>query len=572
MNIQPRRACVADQLPPDWHPVLRRVLCNRGISTQAQASLAMSGLLSYTQLKGMDAAVALLLAAREQQARVLVVGDFDADGATGTAVAVAGLRALGFEQVAYLVPDRFVYGYGLSPEIVELALQAQPQLLITVDNGISSLAGVAAARAAGVPVLITDHHLPGRDPPDANAIVNPNQPGCSFPSKALAGVGVMFYVLAGLRAALRSRGAEDLPSLAPLLDLVALGTVADLVPLDQNNRILAEQGLKRMRAGQLRPGIKALFQVAKRDVTRAVATDLAFSIAPRLNAAGRLEDMRIGIECLLAEEVGRALDLAQQLDELNCERRELQEQTESQANAIVSQLPKLEEQAALSLYQSDWHQGIVGLVASKVKERRYRPVFAFAPADDTGTVLKGSGRSIPGYHLRDALDRIATRNPGLIAKFGGHAMAAGMSLAADQLPQFRQAFAADAKAELSADQLTNTLHTDGELQAGDLAMPLAQALRNLGPWGQAFPEPVFEGRFILREQRIVGAAHLRMRVSSTAGGEWLTAIAFRETREFPIGAELGLIYRLDVNEYRGAQSVQLVVERIVPDGASSPSP
>ncbi len=555
-------------LPDDLHPVLRRVYAARGLLRADQLQRGLDRLLPASQLMGMEAAVDLLGTALMERRRILVIGDFDADGATSTALAVRVLRACGAAHVEYLVPDRFRYGYGLTPGIVRVAVDRAPDLIVTVDNGISSIDGVRAAKEAGIRVLVTDHHLPGQRLPDADAIVNPNQPGDEFASKNLAGVGVMFYLLAGLRARLRQEGwftRQGLkePILADYLDLVALGTVADVVPLDHNNRVLVEQGLRRIRAGRACPGIQALLEVAGRSPRRAVASDLGFFAGPRINAAGRLEDMSIGIECLLADDPGRARELAAQLNDLNLERRAIEDRMREEALAEVERL-HLEDGAGLPvglcLYDGDWHQGVVGLVASRVKDRVHRPVIAFAPGENGE--LKGSARSVPGLHIRDALDEIATTHPGLIDRFGGHAMAAGLSLQPERLEDFRVAFDAQVRRHLGADDLRGMVWSDGELAPSELNLELAEALRYGGPWGQGFPEPVFDGRFRVERRRVVGDRHLKMTVRPEQGDIALDAIAFG----FPLermpdeGSRMHLAYRLDVNEYRGLRGLQLLVE------------
>ncbi len=465
MRLQLRNSSNVDRLPGELHPLLRRVYLNRGLAQAEELDLSLERLLPFTSLKGMEEAVRLLITAVDQRWRVLVIGDYDADGATGTALAVTALRQFGLREVNYLVPDRFRFGYGLTPEIVQLASGQNPDLLITVDNGISSIEGVAAARQAGMRVLITDHHLPGAVLPDADAMINPNQPGCTFPSKALAGVGVVFYLMIALRAQLRARGTNAMPNLAELLDLVALGTVADVVPLDQNNRILVQHGLNRMRADRARPGLRALAQVAGRSPAQLTSSDLGFFLGPRLNAAGRLENMARGIECLLSEDDSAALTMARELDTLNRERRDLQTQMQEEALAVTASIEAQygadELPYGLCLYDAGWHQGVVGLVATRLRERYHRPAIVFAPGDDTATTLKGSGRSVPGFHIRDALDAIAARHPGLISKFGGHAMAAGLSLAQTQLAEFAEAFATEARRLLRPEQIQRVIESDG---------------------------------------------------------------------------------------------------------------
>jgi single-stranded-DNA-specific exonuclease len=555
----------------DLPPLLQRIYAARGVRSAAELDLGLNALHAPSRLAGIDAAAARLQRALEAGERMLVVGDFDADGATSTAMAVAALREFGAAHIDYLVPNRFEYGYGLTPEIVALARERSPALIITVDNGISSVEGVAAANAAGMDVLVTDHHLPGPVLPDAAVIVNPNQPGCEFPSKALAGVGVMFYLLLALRARLRDqdwfdkRGVAE-PHLGAYLDLVALGTVADVVPLDQNNRILVEGGLARLRAGRARPGIAALLSVANRDARDVVASDLGFAAGPRLNAAGRLDDMSLGIECLLAEDSQRAMRIAAELDSMNRDRQRIERTMEQEALQALAdfQLDAHTAPAALVLHDPRWHQGVVGILASRIKERFHRPVIAFADAGD-GT-LKGSGRSVPGLHLRDLLDSVAATHPGLITRFGGHAMAAGLSLPAAHFDQFAAAVTAAAE-KLEGVQQDPIIETDGELTAAEFALPLAEALRRAGPWGQLFPEPVFDGEFELLSQRLVGERHLKMLLRVPGESTPLDAIAFSvDLEQWPdAGVErVRLAYRLDVNQYRGERRLQLMVEQLEP--------
>lgn len=551
--------------------LLSRVYAARGIQSTNELDLSLSALIPPTSLLGADLAAERLHRAIDADEKILIVGDFDADGATSTALAMSALRDLGATQVSYLVPNRFEYGYGLTPEIVELAAQESPTLLITVDNGISSIDGVVAAQAHGIEVLITDHHLPGEVLPAAEIIVNPNQWDCEFPSKALAGVGVMFYVLMALRARLRSenwfveRGIDEL-NLAQYLDLVALGTVADVVPLDHNNRILVEGGLARMRAGRARPGIAALLSVAGKEVANVVATDLGFAAGPRLNAAGRLDDMSLGIECLLSTSETQARQLALQLDGMNRERRQIEHAMEQEALSAVDTIAR--NTAALPpafiLSDPNWHQGVVGILASRLKDRYQRPVIAFAHTGEG--MLKGSGRGIAGLHLRDLLDRVATLNPGLVSKFGGHAMAAGLSLEADKFDVFAEAFTS-AVIDVGGGEIEPLLYTDGELQSDEFALEIAQQLRTAGPWGQLFPEPLFDGVFDLVEQRIVGERHLKMRLRLAGLRETLDAIAFAVDTEFWPSREVDQVqvaYKLDVNEFRGRRSLQLLVEQLTP--------
>ncbi|WP_035476613.1 single-stranded-DNA-specific exonuclease RecJ [Aliagarivorans taiwanensis] len=559
-------------LPADMPDLLKQIYARRGVSDLAQLERGAQAMLPYNQLSGVEGAVELLLDALAKQLKILIVGDFDADGATSSALLTSGLPQFGFQQVEFLVPNRFEYGYGLSPEIVELAAAKGAQLIITVDNGISSISGVERATALGIPVLVTDHHLPGEQLPKAAAIVNPNLNDCGFPSKNLAGVGVAFYLLVALRAEMRKRNLfaqlqQAEPNLGNLLDLVALGTVADVVPLDSNNRILVHQGLQRIRAGACRPGIQALIEVAKRQQSRMVASDLGFAIGPRLNAVGRLDDMSLGIECLITQDINHARRLASEMDALNVERKEIELSMQQEAEAAVEAL-SLDQQSlplALSLYRPDWHQGVVGLVASRIKERFYRPVFAFAQADNGE--LKGSGRSIPGVHLRDMLERLDTTHPGLLLKYGGHAMAAGLSIPEARFDEFKEKLSALAEQWIEQEQLTHTLLSDGELDEQYLNLDFAQLLREAGPWGQAFPEPLFDGVFELCSQRVVGERHLKLSLRPQTGGPELDAIAFNVDRARWPDASIRWVhiaYKLDVNEFRGRRSVQLMVENLEP--------
>ncbi len=549
-------------------PLLQRVYAGREVSGVAQLDTSLERLERPESLRGIAAAVDLLCGALEKGERLLVVGDFDADGATSSALMVSALRAMGAASVDYLVPNRFEFGYGLTPEIVNVAAARSPDLIITVDNGISSHEGVEAARRQGIRVLITDHHLPGETLPDAAAIVNPNQPGDAFPSKALAGVGVAFYVLLALRARLESidwfrRNGLEKPNLAEYLDLVALGTVADLVPLDRNNRILVQQGIQRIRAGHCRPGIRALLEVAGRNPRRVVAADFGFAVGPRLNAAGRLDDMSEGIECLLAAGPGRAQELALHLDALNRERRDIEAGMKQQAVQAVEQLHLDGDHLppGLCLYNADWHQGVIGILASRIKEQYHRPVIAFAPAGNGE--LKGSARSIPGLHIRDTLDAVAARHPQLLRKFGGHAMAAGLSLAPERLPAFETAFQEELRSRLDDDALKGVLESDGELAEAEFSLEVAEMLRNAGPWGQGFPEPRFDGQFTVVGQRIVGDTHLKLSVRPAGSSRVLDAIAFNQAEQQPDnGQHLRLVYRLDSNEYRGMLGLQLMVEHM----------
>lgn len=563
---------VPEQLPDlgSLPPLLTRLYAARGVRSAAELEMSLARLLPYQQLKGIEPAVQLLVEALQQRQRLLIVGDFDADGATASAVGVLGLRMLGAAHVDYLVPNRFDYGYGLTPEIVQVAREREPDLLITVDNGISSVEGVAAAKALGIKVLVTDHHLPGDQLPAADAIVNPNQPGCSFPSKALAGVGVMFYLLMALRARLRElnwfveQGWSE-PKLADLLDLVALGSVADVVPLDANNRILISQGLSRIRKGFARPGLRALLEVAGKQASRITSTDLGFILGPRLNAAGRLDDMSLGIECLLCEDSVLAQEMAVQLDELNKDRKSIEQGMQREALSQLKDLPLEDLPFGLCLFEPDWHQGVIGILASRMKERYHRPTIAFADAGDG--MLKGSARSVNGFHIRDALDAVAARHPGLISKFGGHAMAAGLSLPQAHLGAFSSAFDAEVRRQLSAEDLTGRLLSDGQLSAQEFHLELARALRHAGPWGQHFPEPLFHGVFQITQQRLVGERHLKLHLKTECGSQSLDAIAFNVDRELwpnPTVRWAELAYRLDLNEYQGRESVQLLIQHLAP--------
>ena len=566
-----RRTLPADaSLPDDLPPLLRRLYLHRGVKTAAELERGAKYLLPWQSLGGIDAAVALLHRMLTGGQRIMVVGDFDADGATSTALTVLALRSMG-GNVDYLVPNRFDDGYGLSPEVVEQARARGAEMILTVDNGISSHAGVEKAAAHGIPVLITDHHLPGETLPAADAIVNPNLSDSAFPSRALAGVGVAFYLMLALRAHLREQGwftpQRSEPNLAAWLDLVALGTVADVVPLDANNRILVWQGLSRIRAGKCRAGIRALLEIANRDARQLAASDLGFAVGPRLNAAGRLDDMSVGVALLLTEDIAQARMLASELDALNQTRKEIEQGMKSEALALCDALERQHSDLPLGLafYHPEWHQGVVGILASRLKERFNRPVIAFAPAGD-GT-LKGSGRSIAGLHLRDALERLDTLYPGLIIKFGGHAMAAGLSLETEKYDAFRERFAALIDEWLDGEALQGVVWSDGELHAQEFSLHTAEMLREAGPWGQAFPEPVFDGKFKLLQQRLVGERHLKVMVEPLGGGPLLDGIAFNvDTRLWPDTSvrQVELAYKLDINEYRGNRSVQLIIDHIWP--------
>ena len=559
-------------LDPQMHPVLRRVYAARGVRSAHDLALSMRQLLPIGTLEGVAAAAQLLAQHRQRGGLVLIIGDFDADGATSTALFVRALRSWGFAAVDFLVPNRFEFGYGLTPEIVALAARQRPALIVTVDNGISSNAGVAAARAADIDVLVTDHHLPGHELPQANVIVNPNLSGSAFGSRALAGVGVAFYVIAALRRLLDARGLLPAGALRAieLLDLVALGTVADVVPFDANNRILVAHGLARIRAGCCVPGITALLEVARRSPASLVASDLGFAVAPRLNAAGRLTDMSIGIRCLLSEELHQARAAAQELDALNTQRRQIEARMQSEALCairVLSDPHSAVTRAGVCLFDAAWHQGVVGLVASRVKERLRRPVIAFASID--AATLRGSARSIPGIHVRDVLDSIAAREPLLIQKFGGHAMAAGLQLAAARLDRFAGAFDAECSAALARLGSPDVIETDGELAVEELALPLAAALRAGGPWGPGFPEPLFDGVFRIQSARLLGERHLKLGLCAPEGRGQFDAIAFNFSNGDPpalprAGAAARLVYRLDSNEYQGERRLQFVIEHLLP--------
>lgn len=567
------RRVVAEQalaaMPAEMHPVLRRVYAARG-ATAAELNTALAGLIPISRMDGAAEASERLCEARIRQQRVLIVGDFDADGATATALMMTCLRQFGFSGPRYLVPDREKFGYGLSVGIVYKAAELKPDLIVTVDNGISSLAGVDAANDLGIDVIVTDHHLPGDHLPAARVIVNPNAANNRFPSRCLAGVGVAFYVMAALGQRLAAEGLIDAGVArgvcANCLDLVALGTVADLVPLDFNNRILVSQGLARMRQGGARPGITALFAAANRSLTYATAADLGFAIAPRLNAAGRLDDMSVGIECLLAADAERASQYARTLSQLNAERRELQQKMQDDAESRMAELAGYSVAHAengVCLFDPSWHPGVVGLIATRIKDHVNRPVIAFAAGSLDGD-LKGSGRSVAGVHLRDVLAAIDAQHPGMIRRFGGHAMAAGLSLPPELLERFREAFAAEVSQHTEAIDDIARLWSDGELEPRELSLELAEELRRGGPWGQAFPEPAFEGQFEVVAQKIVGEFHLKLELLPAGGARSIDAIAFNHAELLPVGKsrKCFAVYRLDVNEFRQQRTAQLVVEHI----------
>ena len=573
-----RREVDAERLARLAHlpPVLARAYAARGIGAADELEQSLDRLLRVSTLDGIDAAVQLLLAHRRPDGRVLVVGDYDADGATSSALIVRALRAYGWPEVDFLVPNRFEYGYGLTPEVVALAASRSPTLIVTVDNGISSVTGVAAARARGIEVLVTDHHLAGAELPAADAIVNPNLPGAAFGSRALAGVGVAFYVISALHRAL---GDAALPKPSTWLDLVALGTVADVVPLDRNNRVLVAQGLQRIRAGRCTPGVRALLEAGGRTIAGVVASDLGFAAAPRLNAAGRLDDMSIGIRCLLTDSPTEALAIAARLDQLNAERRSIEARMQEEAIAAVRHLkdpdaadgaPSGDGRGArrrhgLCLYDPGWHQGVVGLVAGRIKERVRRPVIAFADASEGE--LRGSARSVAGVHVRDVLDAVSKRHPGLLGRFGGHAMAAGLTLARERLDEFAAAFDAEVALWQAGGSLADIVETDGALGADDISLANAEALRAAGPWGQAFPEPSFDQTFRVLRTRTVGERHLKLWVEAPGEGRRFDAIAFNfhQGRDpaRPLPTEAHLVYRLDVNEYAGERRLQLLVDHLL---------
>jgi len=549
-------------------PLLQRIYAARQVTSVRELEKGFDRLLPFATLTGIDAAAELLHTALAEGWRILIVGDYDADGATSCALAVRVLRALGAADVRYFVPDRFKYGYGLTPAIVEVAASEQPDLLITVDNGVSSLDGVEAAKARGIRVLITDHHLPGAELPAADAMVNPNQPGDAFPSKNLAGVGVIFYVMLALRARLRATGWFDrhglpVPNMARWLDLVALGTVADVVPLDHNNRILVEQGLRRIRVGQCVAGIQALAQVSGCELSRLQTDDFGFRLGPRINAAGRLEDMRLGIECLLCDEPTQALRIAQELDRLNRERRDIQTEMQAQAqdnlarlNLTASELP-----FGLCLFDESWHQGVVGIVAARVRDQTYRPTIAFAPDQDGH--IKGSARSRPGLHIRDCLDAVATRHPGLLTKFGGHAAAAGLSLPLAHFADFSAAFDQEVRRHLNPADLCDRLLSDGELTADELSLPVAELLQDAGPWGQGFPAPLFDGVFEVVSRSVVKDKHLKMLLRPPGATTAVEAMAFYKADAFALAeTQVRVAYRLEVDEWRGRRRVSLKVAHI----------
>lgn len=560
---------------PDWGQnlpsLLRRLYAARGVTSDDQLNYTLKHLASPMDLRGVDRAVALLTEAITSQQRVLVLGDFDADGATSTAVAMLGLGMLGLHDIDFRVPSRFSDGYGLTPGIIHRLRDENslPDLLVTVDNGISAVEGVRAARELGIRVVVTDHHLAGETLPDADAIVNPNQPGCPFLSKNAAGVGVMFYVLTALRKHLREQGLlpEPQPNLGSLLDLVALGTVADVVPLDHNNRIFVEQGLRRIRQGEARPGILALLEVAGRDHSEISSTDLGFVVGPRLNAAGRLDDMSVGIACLLADSRDEAQRLARELDTFNRERRTIEKDMKTQAQDLLASMSLDIEGLpwGLALFDTDWHQGVIGILAARIREQTHRPTIAFAP-DDNGEDIKGSARSIPGLHIRDVLAVVDARHPGMMKKFGGHAMAAGMTLSRGDLDAFSDAFDRAVRDTLRAEDLEAAITTDGPLSPDELHLETATLLKRAGPWGQHFPEPLFDGNFRVVSQRIVGENHLKLVLQPEEGGAIIDGIAFNTGPEVPDYTRTGarVVYKPDANTFRGRTNLQLLVDYLEP--------
>lgn len=554
-------------LPDTLHPVLKQIYASRGITDINQLNNSVASLENLKKFKGMTAAVELLMAALDEDKRIIIVGDFDADGATSTAVMMLGLKMLGFAKVEFLVPNRFGFGYGLTPEMAELTVAQGAELIITVDNGISSVSGVAVAKQAGVQVLVTDHHLPGSELPDADAIVNPNQYGCEFGSKNLAGVGVAFYLLLALRSGLKDRGAyqdKAAPNIAELLDLVALGTVADVVQLDSNNRILIYQGLQRIRSGACRPGIKALIDVAGKQQQKMVASDLGFALGPRLNAAGRLDDMSLGISCLLTDDESLAKDMAYQLDQLNKDRREIEQGMQLEAERVLAQL-QLDGQVpdGICLYQPDWHQGVIGIVAGRIKDKYHRPTVVFAQGDNGE--MKGSSRSIPGMHIRDMLEEIDSQYPNLIKKFGGHAMAAGLTIDGSRFDTFKLAFGLTIEKHITDEQRTCAILTDGQLSADLFTLDFVQLLKQAGPWGQAFVEPVFEGQFRIVQQRLVGEKHLKL-VFAHESGMMLDGIYFNVDLSVWPDASITHVkaaFVLDINEFRNQVNVQLLIRELI---------
>jgi single-stranded-DNA-specific exonuclease len=570
-----RDALISEELDDsELHPLLKKIYANRGVTELRQVNYKLSELIDYSLLKDIDKASDIVSNAIMQQKKILVIGDFDADGATSCAVMMRSIKAFGLADVDYLVPNRFDFGYGLSTQIVDVAARSSPDLIITVDNGISSIDGVKRANALGIPVVITDHHLAGETLPEAAAIVNPNQPGCTFPEKTIAGVGVAFYLMLAVRAALRAKdwfsdssAGRSEPNMGAYLDLVALGTVADVVPLEHNNRILVESGLQRIRRNQGCAGINALLVIAGKAIERCSAQDFGFIVGPRLNAAGRLDDMSIGIECLLSDDYEQASRYAVMLNQMNLQRREIEGEMLEQAFDLLEQQIVLLDNSdvipdALALYDEQWHQGVVGLLASRIKEKFHRPVIAFANAGNGE--LKGSGRSIAGLHMRDVLDAISRQHDGLIDKFGGHAMAAGLTIRQEKFEIFQKAFNEQVSLKLRPEDLNNTSETDGPIEERYLTVEISEQLKYASPWGQLFPEPVFDDIFTITNWRIVGEKHLKLDLVKSDSGACYSAIAFNKTdADLPAGDdEIHIAYRLDVNEYRGNRNLQLIVQHI----------
>ncbi len=569
MNIVRRPSCEDSHLPSDLHPKIKQIYASRGVESEKDLDRSTASLAHFDHLKGIDTAVGILANAIQHKSKIVIVGDFDADGATSTALCMLALRHLGSHHHDFLVPNRFDFGYGLSPEIVEVAHQQGAELIVTVDNGISCIAGVSLAKTLGMSVIITDHHLPAETLPLADAIVNPNQPGCDFLSKNLAGVGVAFYLMLALKGHLQKAGwfeSQNIaaPNLASLLDIVAVGTVADVVPLDVNNRVLVHQGIQRIRSGKCRPGINALIEVAGKNNSALAASDLGFVLGPRLNAAGRLDDMTIGIQCLTAEDQHTARSLAVQLDALNRERREIEASMQQEAVKTLDSLNISAENMpeGIVIYEPDWHQGVIGILAGRIKDRYFRPTIAFAHQDEF--IVKGSARSIPGLHIRDLLEDINSRYPDIIDKFGGHAMAAGLSLKAENLNVFKITFEQVCKEWLANHSLQGQVLTDGSLSKDDFSLDFAKQLKEAGPWGQGFAEPVFDDVFAIKDQRLVGQKHLKMMLENGMG-QLVDAIAFNvDLEHWPNqnARRIHIAYKLDINEFRGRVSLQLLVESL----------
>ena len=567
-----QRHTIKHTLPQEMHPVIRRIYSGRGIASLQDLDYALENLLSFNAIRNIDAAVDVLVKAIGDNKKILIIADYDADGATACALAIRGLSQLGATHVDFLVPDRVRHGYGLSTDVARLALEFDPDLIITVDNGIASIEGVKYVRAAGVDVLITDHHLPGDELPEATVIINPNQQGDTFPSKCIAGVGVMFYVLLAVRSRLRELGwfedkAISLPNFAHMLDLVALGTIADVVELDLNNRILVAQGLRRINSRICSPGMLALIHVANRVPEKVTSTDLGFALAPRLNAAGRLDDMSLGIACLLTDDFSHALSLAQRLDTLNQERKRIQRDMQAEAEALLDEAQPLQHNAlpmGICLYDDKWHQGVIGVLAGRVKDRLNRPVFIFARDDDG--LLKGSGRSLSGIHLKDVLDALARENPQLIEKFGGHAMAAGLTIKQQHYALFKTLFNDEITRLTRRQPIGDDIETDGELAADQFSLGLAREIENAGPWGQGFAEPLFNGRFSVADVRVVAGRHLKFKLQAANSEQLIDAISFYSSDDVRVkeADSLELIYQLCVNDYNGHPSPQLIIKHLAP--------